>query len=137
MEAILQSIQTGIPVLLTHLFVVIAMLVVGIRVYLWATPYDEFKHLAKNNHAVGITLSSDILGLSIPLASCLAYSVSTLDIVLWGVVTVVIQLLLFFVLDYVVKNLPKRIEKNEIAPALVLASCKLASGIILAAAISG
>lgn len=137
MNTILQTIETGVPVLVTHLVVVIVMLLAGIRVYMWVTPYHEGRLLAKNNHAVGITLSAAILGLAIPLASCLAYSINTLDIVLWGVVTLIMQLLLFFLVDRVVKNLPKRIEKNEIAPALVLAAAKLASSLILAAAVSG
>jgi len=62
------------------------------------------------NAAAAVSLSGACLGLAIPLAFCMAASVNTLDIVLWGVAAIVIQLIGFRITDWLLKELPSRIE---------------------------
>jgi putative membrane protein len=78
-----------------------------------------------------------MLALAIPLGAMLAHSVSLPDIALWGVVTVILQLIAFAAVALVVRNLPAAIERGEIAPALLLAAAQIVAGVFNAAAMSG
>ena len=58
-------------------------------------------------------------------------------ILIWGVATVVLQLLAFRVVDALLTGLPQRIEHGEAPAAIVLVGAKLATALILAAALTG
>ncbi|MDP6707173.1 MAG: DUF350 domain-containing protein [Alphaproteobacteria bacterium] len=137
MEAVVQSFLSGSPVLLLHFAVTVAMLAVGMVVYAWMTPHDELRLIRDGNLAAAISLAGAILGIGLPLAFCMAASFSIWDILIWGTLTVVVQLVVFKVADLLLKDLPTRIEAGEVGPALVLAAIKLAVAGIYAAAVSG
>jgi putative membrane protein len=137
MDAAIQSFLTGIPFLLTHFGVTVLMLVVGVFVYMWMTRHDELALIRDGNTAAAVSLAGAVVGLAIPLAVCMANSASVWDIVLWGVVTLVIQMITFWIIDLWLRDLSKRIEAGEIGTAVLLVSVKLAVALINAAAISG
>ena len=62
---------------------------------------------------------------------------SVRDIAIWGVATVVLQLLAFRVVDLLLTGLPERIRHGEISAAVVLLGAKLATAVILSAALTG
>ena len=64
-------------------------------------------------------------------------STSVADIVLWGLATLVLQLLAFRIVDLVLTGLPQRIQEGEISAAVLLVAAKLATALILAAALTG
>jgi putative membrane protein len=136
MEAIVQSILSGAPVLALHLVTTFAILVAGMGIYMWITPYEDIKLVREGNTAAAVALGGAFLGLAIPLAGSLAGSVTALDILLWGVVTLVVQLLCFKVVDLVLRGLPKRIAAGEMAAAIFLAFVKISAGAIVATAVT-
>ena len=137
MEAVLQSFLAGFPVLLMHFFVTVVMLAVGVAVYVWITPHKDLALVKEGNVAAAISLSGAVLGLAIPLAMSMSVSVNVADIVIWGLLTLVIQLVVFRLTDLVLRDLPARIESGEVAAALVLSAIKLAVAAVTAAAVSG
>ena len=137
MEAVLESFTTGFPVLLLHFLVTLTMLAVGVTVYIWMTPYPELQLIRKGNVAAAVSLGAAIISLALPLALSMAVSVGVLDIIVWGLVTLVIVLVVYRVIDFLMKDLPSRIEAGEMGPAILLASVKLGVAVITAAAVSG
>ena len=137
MEAVLQSLISGLPVLVLHFGITVVMLIVGIWVYTKITPYDEFYLIRQGNIAAAVSLSGACVGLALPLAFCMAASVNAMDIVLWGVAAILIQLTGFRVTDWLLRDLPARIESGEIGPAILLVGIKLSVAAINAAAITG
>ncbi|MFL2540919.1 MAG: DUF350 domain-containing protein [Candidatus Latescibacterota bacterium] len=137
MEAVLESFMTGLPVLLLHYLVTLTMLAIGVTVYLWMTPYRELELIRDGNVAAAVSLGATIISLAMPLAFSMAVSVGVWDIVLWGLVTLVIVLVVYRVIDFLMKDLPRRIEVGELGPAILLAAVKLGVSIITAAAVSG
>ena len=137
MEAVLESFMTGLPVLLLHYLVTLTMLAIGVTVYLWMTPYTELELIRDGNVAAAVSLGATIISLAMPLAFSMAVSVGVWDIVLWGLVTLVIVLVVYRVIDFLMKDLPRRIEVGELGPAILLAAVKLGVSIITAAAVSG
>ncbi|MCY3829555.1 MAG: DUF350 domain-containing protein [Rhodospirillaceae bacterium] len=136
MDAVFQSILSGAPFLLLHAGVTIAMLVVGVTLYMWMTPYEDIAQIRAGNGAAGIALGGAILGMAIPLAITLRGSVNLWDIVLWGILIVILQMAVFKVVDLILKDLPKRIENGETGAAVLLSSAKISVGAINAAAIA-
>ena len=137
MDGAIQSFLSGIPFLLTHFGVTIVMLVVGAFIYIKITSHDEMALIRDGNNAAAVSLSGAILGLAIPLAFCMANSVNVYDIVIWGLVTLVIQLVTFWIIDLWLRDLSRKIEDGQVVTAILLASVKLAVASINAAAISG
>ena len=137
MDGAIQSFLSGIPFLLTHFGVTIVMLVVGAFIYIKITSHDEMALIRDGNNAAAVSLSGAILGLAIPLAFCMANSVNVYDIVIWGLVTLVIQLVTFWIIDLWLRDLSRKIEDGQVGTAILIASVKLAVASINAAAISG
>lgn len=135
MEPILQSILNGAPVLALHLVTTFAILIGGMGLYMWITPYEDIRLVREGNSAAAVALGGAFLGLAIPLAGCLAGSVSALDILLWGLLTLVVQLICFKVVDLVLRGLPRRIEQGEMSAAIFLAFVKVSAGAIVATAV--
>ncbi len=137
MTPAIHSLLAGFPVLLLHFSVTIAMLSVGIALYHLITPYHELRLIRGGNTAAALSFSGAIVGLAIPLAVCMASSVSVWDIVIWGIVTLLIQLLAFRIADILLKDLPRRIESGEMGAAILVVAIKLAVALINAAAVAG
>lgn len=136
MDAIIQSIISGAPVLALHLVTTFAILVAGMGIYMWITPYEDIKLVREGNTAAAVALGGAFLGLAIPLAGSLAGSVTALDILLWGIITLIVQLVCFKVVDLVLRGLPKRIAAGELAAAIFLAFVKISAGAIVATAVT-
>ena len=117
--------------------VTVAMLVAAIFVYIKITPYDEIKLIRGGNMAAAVSLSGAVIGLALPLAFSMASSISVWEVLIWGPVTLVLQLIAFRVTDLVLKDLPKRIVDAEMGPAILLVSIKLGAAAINAAAVTG
>lgn len=134
---ILQSLLAGFPYLLLHFGLTLAIWIVGVLLYAVSTPYHELNLIRQNNVAAAVTLSGAMLGLAVPLAFAMAASVSAADILVWGAVTIVVQILVYRAIDLVLRGLPKRVEAGEIGPAILVSAAKLSVAALNAAAVSG
>jgi len=136
-SAEVQAFATGFPTTLAHLGATLALMLAGAVVYVLLTPWKEIELIRQGNAAAAVGLAGVLVGLSVPLAVSLSVSTSLKDILLWGVATVVLQLLAFRIVDALLAGLPQRIREGEIAAAVLLVGAKLATALILAAALTG
>ena len=136
-SAEVQAFATGFPTTLAHLGVTLALLAAGAIIYALFTPWKEIALIREGNAAAAVAFSGVLLGLAIPLATSLSVSTSLKDIALWGVATVVLQLLSFRIVDLLLTGLPQRIREGEVAAAVLLVGAKLSTALILAAALTG
>ena len=132
-----QAFATGFPVTLLHASVTLVMLILGTTLYALLTPHKEIALIREGNSAAALSLGGVMVGLSIPLAISLTASTSVIEIGIWGAATIAVQLLVFRVTDMVLKGLPERIQEGEISAAVLLVGAKLATALILAAAVAG
>ncbi len=137
MHPSLESLANGFPNLIYYLLLVTVIYIAGMVVYLKLTPHKEIELVAEGNMAAAISFSALIIGLALPLAACLVVKIGLLDVLVWGVVSVLLQLFLFRLTDVIFAGMPNRIINGEVAAATVLAAFKLAGSIILAVAIAG
>jgi len=99
------------------------------------TPMKEMQLIRAGNVSAGISVGAVIVGLAVPMSACLATATTVYDILIWGVVAILLQLLAFRASDLLLRDLPRRIERDEVGAALVLAGVKIAAAMIMAAAL--
>ena len=136
-SAEVQAFASGFPVMVMHLVVTLLLLAAGATVYALMTPWKEVALIRDGNPAAALAFAGVLLGLAIPLAISLSVSTSVRDIAIWGVATLVLQLLAFRVVDLLLTGLPQRIKEGQIAAAVVLVGAKLATAVVLSAALTG
>ena len=130
----IQAFASGFPVFLAHAGVTVAILFAAVALYVLLTPHKEITLIREGNTAAAISLAGVLMGLAIPLAASLKASTNVIEIGLWGAVTVVVQLLVFRLVDLVLRGLPKRIQEGELSAAALLVGAKLATALVIAAA---
>ena len=133
----IQAFATGFPVTLLHAGVTVALLFAAAALYVMLTPHKEITLIREGNAAAAVSLGGVLVGLALPLAASLKASSTLVELALWGVATAVVQLLVFRLVDLVLHGLPRRIQEGEMSAAAMLVGAKLATGMILAAAVSG
>ena len=136
-SAEVQAFATGFPTTLAHLSVTLALFGLGAMLYALLTPWKEIALIREGNAAASVAFAGVLVGLAIPLAVSLSVSTSVRDILIWGVATVVLQLLAFRIVDLLLTGLPQRIREGEVSAAVLLVGAKLATAVILAAALTG
>lgn len=136
MDAVIQTLQTGLPILLTHSVATFILLFMAVTFYMKVTPYCELELIKQGNSAASIVLSGALLGIAIPLAFCLNGSFSLIDILLWGLVIVLLQIVAFKMMDVVFKGLSAHIERGNIAMAMFVSAIKLSIAAVTSAAIA-
>lgn len=109
------------------------LLIFATAVYVLLTPWKELALVRGGNGAAGLALAGAIAGLALPISSALASSVTLIDLLIWGGVALLLQLIAYRIVDVLLRDIPKRIENDEAGAAIVLIAAKLASAMILAA----
>src|SRR5262249_7483657 len=113
----IQAFATGFPVTLLHFTTTLAILIAAAALYRMLTPHRETPLIGEGNPAAAVSLGGVLVGLAIPLAVSLKASTTLIELALWGVATVLVQLLVFRLVDLVLHGLPGRIQHNEMSAA--------------------
>lgn len=124
---------TGLPAFLSYFAAAIGLLAVFLLAYLWITPYREISLIREGNAAAAASLSGALIGFVLPLASAIVHSVSLLDMAVWGLIALIIQLLAYLAARLLLPNLARSIPGGQIASGVFLAALSLAIGLLNAA----
>ncbi|MBI5559197.1 MAG: DUF350 domain-containing protein [Deltaproteobacteria bacterium] len=111
----------------------VLLLVAFAVLYPRITPYSEFALIADGNEAAAFSLTGALIGFSLPLASAISNSVGLGDMVLWGVVALVVQILTFLVVRLIFPSLVADIPANKVSKGIFLGAVSIAVGILNAA----
>jgi len=101
--------------------------------YTRVTPHKEFALIREGNTAAAVALAGAVIGFALPVASVISHSVSLLDFIVWAVIAAVVQLLAFLAVSLVIKGLPGRIHKGEMAAGIYVAAIAVSVGLLNAA----
>jgi len=126
----------GLPWFLAYMATAVVMTLVYVVIYMWVTPHPEIALIRENNMAASLAFGGSLIGFCLPLASAMANSVALADCVVWGVVALIVQILIFYLVRLPVPKISERIEKGESASGLWLGAASLAGGILNAAAMT-
>lgn len=129
---ILQSLA-GLPAFLVYFCTAIFSVVVYLFVYTRITPHDEFKLIRDNDPAAAIALGLSLLGFTLPVVSAIAHSANIVDCLIWSLVALLVQVVVYYVVKIPIPNLSAKIAAGEVAPAIWLGLSSLAAGALNAA----
>ena len=117
----------------SYFFIGVAMVLCFLFIYTRITSHDEWRLIKDNNVSAALAFSGTLLGYIIPLSSAAINSVSIPDYLLWGVVALVVQLLVYGGVRLYMPKLSEKIINGNIAAGLFMGSAALAGGIFNAA----
>jgi putative membrane protein len=133
---ILQSLA-GLPAFLVYFCTAIVAVVVYLFVYTRITPHDEFKLIRDNDPAAAVALGLSLLGFTLPVVSAIAHSSNIVDCLIWSLIALTVQVVVYYVIKIPVPNLSAKIAAGELAPAIWLGLSSLAAGALNAACMIG
>jgi putative membrane protein len=129
---ILQSLA-GLPAFLVYFCTAIIAVVAYLLVYTRITPHNEFQLIRENDPAAAIALGLSLLGFTLPVVSAIAHSANVVDCLVWSLIALIVQVIVYFLVKIPVPNLSKRIAAGEMAAAIWLGLSSLAAGALNAA----
>lgn len=136
LSAAYQSLASGLPNLVIQFLVALGMLALSVAIYLALTPMREIRLIRANNAAAALATSGAMVAFAIPLAAVIVSSVNIYDVLVFGLVTLVLQFVADFVTHFMLHELPERISNGEISAAIILVGIKLAIALLNAAAVT-
>lgn len=114
----------------------IAFLVVFTFVYTKFTPYDEMELIKDGNNAAASALGGAMIGFALPLFSVMSSTADILDLLIWGAIALVIQLVVFVVVRKFMPTIVDNIIGGQTSSGVFLGACAIVLGIITAGAVS-
>ena len=130
---ILQSLA-GLPAFLVYFCTGVVAVMAYLFVYTRVTPHNEFQLIRDNDPAAAIALGLSLLGFVLPVFSAIAHSANVVDCLIWSVIALIVQIVVYFVVKIPVPDLSKRIAAGEMASAIWLGLSSVAAGALNAAA---
>ena len=126
----------GLDDFAVYLAVSLAYLAVFIAIYIRITPYREMALIREGNMAASFSLSGAILGFIVPLASAIQHSVGLVDMAIWGLIAMLVQIAAFVVAKICIPSITRDIPENKGAQGFFLGSLSLGVGLLNAACMS-
>lgn len=111
----------------------VLLLLLFCMIYGKVTPYPELELIREGRVAPAVSFVGAMLGFIIPLASAISHSVAFMDMIVWALIALLVQVAVFIVLRILFKELCERITGGSLAEAILLGGFSLAAGILNAA----
>jgi putative membrane protein len=132
---VLQSLS-GLPAFLIYFIVALALVATYLYFYLWITPHDEFALVRADKPGAAISLGLSLIGFALPLTSSIAHSDNIVDMVIWGIIALIVQIAAYYLARIPIPDLSQRIASGEIAPAIWLGAASVTAGLVNAASMT-
>jgi putative membrane protein len=124
---------SGFDDFLLYLAISGVLLAMFVAIYVKITPYREIALIRDNNMAAAFSLSGAIIGMVIPLANAVEYSVNPVDMAIWGFIALAIQLIVFMIARISLPNIAVDIPAGKQASGFFLGAVSIAAGLLNAA----
>jgi putative membrane protein len=132
----LPQVLAGLPAFLLYFALGLLLLAAFLAIYIAVTPYKEIALIREGNAAAAISLGGATIGYVLPLSRAIAQSVSVVDMLAWGGVALVAQIVVYFVVARTVPHFPESIRAGRVSAATFLAALAVAVGLLNAAAMT-
>ena len=123
----------SLPVMLANFGLVLGLLIIGILIYMAVTPFRERELMRDGNIAAATVLGGALVALAIPLSALLATTGGLLDILVWGIVAVILQLVTVMIVSLLMRGMRGMIDTGQVAAAIPLVAAQISIGLLNAA----
>ena len=104
--------------------------------YLYATPHREITLIRGDNLPAAVVLAGALLGFALPLANALRVASGVLGVAAWAFIALVAQLAAYALVAMLLKDFPRRINRGEMAAAVLAAAIHVSVGLVNSAAMN-
>ena len=125
-----------LPEFLAYFVVSLFMMVIFVAVYTAITRHNEIELIKENSVAAAVAFSGSMIGFALPLASAMISSRTIIEVIIWGVVALIVQIVVYLLVRLPMPRVSERIKKNEIAAGIWLGASSLTAGILNAASMT-
>lgn len=127
---------SGLPDFLAYLATALGLIALYLAIYTLATAHNEVALIRQDVTAAAVALGLSLAGFAMPLAAAIFNAQSLLDCVIWGLVALVVQILVYWLVRLAVPDLSLRIEEGRMASAVLLGAASFTVGVVNAAAMT-
>jgi len=127
---------SGLPAFLLSLATAGGLVGTYLLVYTLATAHNEFALIRQDVAAAAVALGFSLVGFALPLCVAIYNAQSLLDCIVWGLVALVVQVAIYWLVRLAVPDLSRRIEDGRMAAAVLLGAASLAGGLVNAASMT-
>jgi uncharacterized membrane protein YjfL (UPF0719 family) len=108
-----QWLVTAFPNFVRYVVVGFGLAGLFLLIYVMVTPWREFRLIRAGNTSAAIALIGALLGFCLPLANTIAHSVSLVDVVLWSLVALAVQVIVHIVMRLLLPDLKQAIVRSD------------------------
>lgn len=127
---------SGLPFFLLYFGIAVVLVALYLFVYALVTAHNEFDLIRQNVLSAAVSLGLSLIGFALPLSSAIVHARGVLDLIVWGLVALAVQIVVYWLVRLLVPNLSERIASGELSSALFLGAASVAAGIVNAAAMN-
>ncbi|QCK87655.1 DUF350 domain-containing protein [Phreatobacter aquaticus] len=127
---------SGFPAFIAHFVLAIGFVVAFAGIYTTMTHHNEFDLIRQGNTAASIALAGSLIGFSLPLASAVEHSESIIDNALWALISLIVQLGIYYIARLVINDLSGRIDRGELSAGIWLGAVSITGGQLAAASMT-
>jgi len=135
MPKLIESLR-GLDDFLVYFVAALALLVLFLAIYVRTTPYREIALIREGNNAAAASLSGAMLGFILPLASAIVNSAALWEMMLWGAIALIAQLVAYGIARLLLPHLAQDIAAGKTASGVVLGALSIGIGILSAASMT-
>jgi len=124
----------ALPHFLAYFGAALLLAAAFLTLYIRLTPHRELELIRAGSSAAALQLTGTFLGFALPVAVVIGNSVSIPDMLLWGAVAAIVQLLVFVVIARLLfRGISDRIEEGCTSSGIFVGGMGLAIGVLQAA----
>lgn len=132
----LEWLVAAIPNFARYIVVGFGLAGLFLAVYAQITPWREYTLIRAGNSAAAIALIGALVGFCLPLANTIAHSISLIDVVIWALVALFVQVLVHIGMRMLLPQLKAAIEANQMAAGITAGGFAACFGLINAACLT-
>ena len=136
MSELFGDLVVDLPEFVAFFVVAVVLTILFVGVYTRVTRHNEIKLIKDNSTAAAIAFSGSLIGFGLPLASAMISSVTILEMVVWGIIALIVQIIVYLLVRLPMPRISQRIEANEVAAGIWLGAVSLVGGILNAASMT-
>lgn len=124
----------ALPHFLAYFAAALLLAAAFLTLYVQLTPHRELELIRGGNSAAALQLTGTFLGFALPVAVVIGHSVSIPDMLMWGVVAAVVQLLVFLLVSRLLfRGISARIQDGCTSSGIFVGGMGACVGLLQAA----
>jgi putative membrane protein len=127
---------SGLPAFLAYFCLSLVVVTGYLVIYMRITPHDELALIRANVPGAALSLGLSLLGFALPVASAVAHAANLIDCLIWSVIALVVQIVVFYLVRIPVPDVSRRIAAGELAAAVWLGLASVTGGLLSAASMT-